>query len=206
MGDFQGLCLFTRGYTQRRNAAFWFERPDALTPSSTTSTAMTPTKLDQPMPTSIKGQAWLQRSSRWKGKPFRGNREVSWRISQPFLLCNKKTKKKRGRSSTRFNGLHQQTFEERSHRSYITGTIMKAFQRLQVLNRWVGYQEASMYVCMHACMYLSIYVSMYLSMYLCIYVYIYIYVCYGYQLCHICHMCTTCVYYIYLLTIMSYLH
>jgi hypothetical protein len=46
------------------------------------------------MPTSIKGQAWLQRSSRWKGKPFRGNREVSWRISQPFLLCNKKNKKK----------------------------------------------------------------------------------------------------------------
>ena len=180
MGDFQGLCLFTRGYTQRRNAAFWFERPDALTPSSTTSTAMTPTKLDQPMPTSIKGQAWLQRSSRWKGKPFRGNREVSWRISQPFLLCNKKQKKKRGRSSTRFNGLHQQTFEERSHRSYITGTIMKAFQRLQVLNRWVGYQEASMYVCMHACMYLSIYVSMYLciyvsiyvSMYLCVYIYV----------------------------------
>ena len=104
-----------------------------------------------------------------------------------FCSATKKQKKKRGRSSTRFNGLHQQTFEERSHRSYITGTIMKAFQRLQVLNRWVGYQEASMYVCMHACMYLSIYlsmylciyVSMYLSMYLCIYVSmcIYIYVC-----------------------------
>ena len=79
----------------------------ALTPSSTTSTATTPAKLDQPMPTSIKGQAWLQGlSNRWKGKPqaetaeteetmFLRHREVSWRISQQFLLCNKKQKKTR---------------------------------------------------------------------------------------------------------------
>jgi hypothetical protein len=44
---------------------------------------------------------------------------------------------------------------------------MKAFQRLQVLNRWVGYQEASMYVCMHACMHVSIYLSIYVSVCVC---------------------------------------
>ena len=109
-------------------------------------------------------------------------------------LQQKNKKKKRGRSSTRFNGLHQQTFEERSHRSYITGTIMKAFQRLQVLNRWVGYQEASMYVCMHACMHVSIYLSIYVSMYLCIYVSIYL--CIYVSMCIYIYMCATGINYV----------
>jgi len=38
--------------------------------------------------------------------------EVSWRISQPFLLCNKKNKKKNEAGAQPDLGLHQQTFEE----------------------------------------------------------------------------------------------
>ena len=114
--------------TQRRNAAFWFESPDALT-SSTTSTAMTPTKLDQPMPTSIKGQAWLQQwSNRWKER-FPGE------FLNHFCSATKKNEAGAQPDLMGFTNKH---------------LIMKAFQRLQVLNRWVEYQEASMYVCMHA--------------------------------------------------------
>ena len=104
----------------------------------------------------------------FSGGPIDGRRG----FLENFSTISALQQKKRGRSSTRFNGLHQQTFD---YESISTAPGAEP----------LGWISGSQHVCMHACIYL---------IYLC--VYIYICVCYGYQLCHICHMCTTCVYYI----------
>ena len=69
------------GVYPKTQCHFLSSKKDQTRPSSTTNTAMTPAKLDQPMPTSIKGQALVQgcksRGIDGPGKTQRGFREES---------------------------------------------------------------------------------------------------------------------------------